>query len=85
MLAHVIEQEKRGEKVTDPSILLLRRHMHAAAGKVVASRPSLRSQLWSSGLILGPSTVWLTVNPTPEHDPIAQVFVGEEIDLDAFV
>ena len=29
-------------------------------------------------------SIWLTINPDDLHDPIAQVFVGEQIDLDAF-
>lgn len=29
--------------------------------------------------------LWITINPCNLHDPIAQVFCGEEIDLDNFI
>jgi len=31
-----------------------------------------------------PPSLWITINPTDTHDPIAQVFTGAEIDLDCF-
>ena len=33
-------------------------------------------------MILNPPSIWLTVNPNDLHDPVAQVFIGEEINLD---
>lgn len=33
---------------------------------------------------LGGPSLWLTINPADIHDPIAQVFAGENIDLDSF-
>lgn len=35
--------------------------------------------------MLGPPSIWLTINPSDIHDPIAQVFAGEDIDLDDFL
>ena len=32
----------------------------------------------------GPPTLWMTINPSDLHDPIAQIIVGEDIDLDKF-
>lgn len=34
---------------------------------------------------MGPPSVWITINPSDLHHPIAQVFAGEQIDLDAFL
>ena len=36
-------------------------------------------------MILGPPSIWLTVNPCDLHDPIAQLLAGEEINLDDFI
>jgi hypothetical protein len=29
-------------------------------------------------------SLWITINPTDTHDPIVQIFTGQEIDLDQF-
>jgi len=49
------------------------------------SRIQLHSQIWSTCLKKNPPSLWITFNPSDLHDPIAQVFAGENIDLDAFV
>ncbi|KAJ3912169.1 hypothetical protein F5877DRAFT_93634 [Lentinula edodes] len=41
-------------------------------------------QLWSTTIYLTPPSLWITINPCDLHDPIAQVFAGESIDMDAF-
>jgi hypothetical protein len=46
------------------------------------SRYQTRSQIWSTTMCKGPPTLWMTINPSDLNDPIAQVFVGENIDLD---
>ena len=67
--------------------------MHAAIGRVMGSdqsRYQLRSQIWSTSVVLGPPTLWITINPTQadlhesNYDPIAQVFAGANINLDQF-
>ena len=45
----------------------------------------LRSQIWSTSIYLNPPSLWITINPCDLHDPIAQVFCGEEINLDSFM
>ena len=30
-------------------------------------------------------SLWITINPSDLHDPIAQIFAGEEIDMDTFI
>lgn len=81
------EQEEQGKYITDPTVKLLRQHIYATAGRVMGSnhaREHLRSQIWSTSIMLNPPSLWVTINPCDLHDPIAQVFAGEEIDLDRF-
>ena len=81
------EQEEHGKFITDPTVKLLRQHIYATAGRVMGSnhaREHLRSQIWSTSVMLNPPSLWLTINPCDLHDPIAQVFAGENIDLDLF-
>ena len=49
------------------------------------SRYQRRSQIWSTSIRKGPPSLWITVNPSDLHDPIAQVLAGEQINLDAFI
>ncbi|CAK5281207.1 unnamed protein product [Mycena citricolor] len=46
---------------------------------------STSPQLWSTTIVAGPWNLWITINPSDIHDPIAQVFAGERIDLDNFL
>ena len=81
------EEEAQGKIISDPAVKLMRQHIYATAGRVIGSnyaREQLRSQIWSTSVMLNPPSLWLTINPCDLHDPIAQVFAGEEIDLDAF-
>lgn len=34
---------------------------------------------------MGPPNLWITINISDLHDPIAQIFVGENINLDDFL
>jgi hypothetical protein len=34
---------------------------------------------------MNPPSLWITINPCDLHDPIAQVFCGEDINLDGFI
>ncbi|GJE99317.1 hypothetical protein PsYK624_155710 [Phanerochaete sordida] len=81
-------EEEAGLPFSDPAVRALRQHVHAVAGRVVgndAARFSYRSQIWSTSVILGPAAFWFTWNFTDHHDPIAQIFAGEQIDMDAFL
>ena len=46
---------------------------------------SCKVKIWSTSITLNPASLWITINPCDLHDPIAQVFCGEEIDLDQFI
>ncbi|KAJ7246450.1 hypothetical protein C8J57DRAFT_1438210 [Mycena rebaudengoi] len=57
------------------------------AQKIPISDPALdvsAAQI-SRPLFLRPWNLWITINPTDIHDPIAQIFAGENIDLDNFL
>ena len=45
----------------------------------------LCSQIWSTSIYLNLPSLWITINPCDLHDPIAQVFCSEEINLDSFM
>ncbi|CAK5283390.1 unnamed protein product [Mycena citricolor] len=81
-------EEDQKQRISDPAVCLLRQHVHSAVGRVQGSNESctiLRSQLWSTTLYTGPWNLWITINPSGIHDPIAQVFAGEHIDLNNFI
>ena len=42
------------------------------------------SYIWGMCIRKGPPSIWLTLNPADTHDPIAQVFCGNDINLDNF-
>ena len=78
-------EESKGRPVSDPAVRLLKKHLYAGIGRVMGSNQSryqLRSQIWSTAIRKGPPSIWITINPSDIHDPIAQVFAGEAIDLD---
>ncbi|KIK17450.1 hypothetical protein PISMIDRAFT_15084 [Pisolithus microcarpus 441] len=82
------QEEEQKKPISDAAVRLLRRHIQATAGRVIGSDQSrycLRSQIWSTSVMLNPPSLWLTINPCDLHDPIAQVFTGENINLDNFV
>jgi hypothetical protein len=86
-LENAKRQETEKKPIDDPAIRLLRQHVYAAGGKVMGTNQSRwrwRSRIWSTSMYLGPPTLWMTINPCDLHDPIAQVFAGEKINLDEF-
>ena len=81
-------EEEKGLPISDRSVRLLKKHVHATASRIQGSDQSryrLRSQIWSTSTILGPPSLWITINPSDLHNPIAQVFASEDIDMDNFV
>jgi len=80
-------EEGRKKAISNPRVRALRKHVVAANGKVVGSdnaRTQYRGMIWGTCLFLGGPTIWITINPADIHDPIAQVFAGESIDMDKF-
>ena len=86
-LRQAAKEEDTQTPVTDPAVNLLKTHVRATMGHVTGSdqsRYQVRSQIWSTTMCKGPPSLWVTINPSDLHDPIAQVFAGEDIDLDHF-
>ncbi|QRV90295.1 ATP-dependent DNA helicase PIF1 [Ceratobasidium sp. AG-Ba] len=86
-LSRAADESARGQVPSNQIVALLRRMVHSAGGKVMgsdASRATYRSQIASTSLSLNPPSLWMTINPTDIHDPIMQVFAGENIDMDRF-
>ena len=82
------EEEEKGILISDEAVRALKRHVYATAARVSGtdqSRYHLRSQIWSTSTVLGPPSLWITINPSDLHDPIAQIFAGEEINMDRFM
>lgn len=78
-------QEAHSEPITDHAVRALRKHVFATSSRVLGSdqsRMSYRRQLWSTAVKHGPPSVFCTINPNDIAHPIAQLLVGEEIDLD---
>ena len=63
------------------------KRLKVTAARVIGtnqSQASIQSKIWSLTINIRPPTLWLMINPSDLHDPIAQVFCGEAINLDAF-
>ncbi|QRV95124.1 Helitron helicase-like domain at N-terminus [Ceratobasidium sp. AG-Ba] len=82
------QEEAQGQRPSNPAIQVLYRHITATSRRVMASGPArtqLRSQIFSAAMYFNQPTIWLTINPDDLHDPIAQIFAGQEIDMDNFI
>ncbi|KAF8123280.1 hypothetical protein EV363DRAFT_1180385, partial [Boletus edulis] len=73
--------------ISNPRVKALRKHLFTSGGRVRGSdnmRASYRGQIWGTCLRLCGPSLWITINPCDIHDPILQVFAGEQIDMDKF-
>jgi len=80
-------EEDQKKPHSNPVVTSLKRHLTAVRAKVMEtdeSRINIRSYIWGICVMNGPPSIWLTINLTDTHDPLAQVFTGAEIDLDNF-
>ncbi|RDB26275.1 ATP-dependent DNA helicase pfh1 [Hypsizygus marmoreus] len=80
-------EESQRVPFSNPAVQALRTNVTSVRSKVQGtdeSRQSIRSKIWSNTVKFNPPSIWLTLNPSDTHSPIAQVFVGEEIDLKDF-
>ena len=81
------DEERRNIPVSNRGVRELLKHTRFAAGKVMGSntsRQNICSEIWSMVACHNAPSIWLTINLDDIHDPIAQVFAGEHIDLNAF-
>src|SRR5882762_8759602 len=87
-LTQAAGEEKRHIPFSNPAVRWLWKYILSTRTKVMGTdeyRVSLRSKVWSLMAHIGPPSFWITVNPSDTGDPIAQVLVGSNIDLDRFV
>ena len=84
-LAKAQDDESQGRQISDPAIQLLHQHVYATGGRVMGSDHAcyqLCSQIWGTTIMLNPPSIWITINPCNLHDPLAQVFMGEDVSMD---
>lgn len=84
-LVKAAHEEETGQSFSDPRVTLLRKMVQVTMQKVMgsdASRALNRSKMWSTSLYLNPVNLWMTLNFVDRHDPICQVFAGQDIDMD---
>ena len=82
------KEEETGQAISNSLVKLLLQQTKAIRSKVTGtdeSRVSIRSNIWSTNIKYGPPSIWITINPPDTHDPIAQIFCGEDIDLETFI
>ena len=80
-------EERRKETISNARVRALCKHVVAANRRVIGSdhaRVHYHCMIWGTCLFHGGPMVWITINPADIHDPVAQVFAGETIDMDQF-
>ncbi|KAG2357731.1 hypothetical protein BDR07DRAFT_1490324 [Suillus spraguei] len=80
-------EEANHKEPSNHVVRSLRQHINAVRTKVVGtdeSHTKIHALIWGMTMVKNPPSLWITINPSDTHDPIAQVFVGEEINLDTF-
>ena len=81
MLAQAQCEEENRVPIPNAAVCLLWKHIHASSGCVIGSDQSRQSQIWSTSIMLNPPTLWITINPSNIHDPMAQIFSDVDINL----
>jgi len=59
-------EEARGEAFSNRGIRLLQKHLRSIRSKVMGtdeSRISMRGKVWGMTAMIGPPSVWVTINP----------------------
>jgi len=80
-------EEAKKLPISNPTVLSLKCHLSTICAKVMGtdeSHMNLHSHIWEMTVMNGLPSLWITINPTDTHNPIAQVFAGENINLDDF-
>ncbi|KAG0695956.1 hypothetical protein DFH29DRAFT_758462, partial [Suillus ampliporus] len=81
------KEEAAHVPISNPQVCLLRKHIFTTSGCVKGSdklRASYQGQIWSMTMKMCGPSLWITINPSDLHDPVVQVFIGEEINMDNF-
>ncbi|KAF8835623.1 hypothetical protein BDN67DRAFT_992389 [Paxillus ammoniavirescens] len=80
-------EEDQHKTHSNPVVQALKKHISTVQTKVIGTDESwtrIHSFVWGMTVKKGPPSLWITLNPTDTHDPIAQVFTGAKINLDHF-
>jgi hypothetical protein len=80
--------ESNHHPIQNEKVRRLLHHLYATSSHIMGSnqmRTTYRSQIWGTCLWLRPPSLWMTINPMDYEDPIAQIFRGENIDMDNFI
>ncbi|KAG2158960.1 uncharacterized protein EDB93DRAFT_1237748 [Suillus bovinus] len=80
-------EELNHKPLSNPIVHSLKQHVNAVWTKVIRTDEShmkIRALIWGMTLMKNPPSLWIMLNLIDMHNPIAQVFIGEEINLDAF-
>lgn len=80
-------QEEAHQKITNPLVQTLRKHVFVAGRKVSGSntqRYGYRGQIWSTSIWKNPANWFVTLNFPDVHDPITAKFAGLNVTLDSF-
>lgn len=80
--------EEAHRPIQNERVQRLRHHLYATSSHIMGSgqmRGTYRSQIWGTCLWMRPPSLWMTINPMDYEDPIAQIFAGENIDMDSFM
>ncbi|KAF8801482.1 hypothetical protein BYT27DRAFT_7262019 [Phlegmacium glaucopus] len=86
-LTKASQEETRGVPFSNPAVRMLRSQLSTVKSKVQGSdesRISMKGKIWGTNILHNPPSIWVTINPSDMQDPIAQVFAGAKIDVDAF-
>ncbi|KAF8811231.1 hypothetical protein BYT27DRAFT_7208658 [Phlegmacium glaucopus] len=81
------QEETRGVPFSNPAIQMFLSLLSTVKTKIQGSdksRKLIRGKIWGTNILHNPPSLWVTINPSDMQDPIAQVFAGVNIDLDAF-
>lgn len=81
------EEERRKVPYSNPTVKALRKQLTSMRQKIMGtdeSRLKVRGQIKGVTAMVGPPSLWITINPADTADPIAQVIAGDKINLDNF-
>jgi hypothetical protein len=81
------QEEAQNLAILNPSVRKLKQLLRAGSTHVLGSdknRIDQREKVWGLTIRKSASSIWFTYSVNKGHDPVVQVFIGENIDLDNF-
>ena len=80
--------ENNHHQIQNEHVQCLQHHLYATSSCTMASGEICArywTQIWGTCLWLRPPSLWLIINPIDYEDPVVQIFMGEKINMDAFM